>query len=113
MKREGSAPDLGHTARGERPRTEEFDAADADARGGDDARPRAIGEAMQTAEVDVVRDRRPTLTSPIPAFMADTMVREHIVTPVRGIPPPPSRGPSSARAASAIQARPSPIPYRR
>ena len=81
MKREGSAPELGHAARGERPRTEEFDAADADDRGGDDARPRAIREAMQTAEIDVARDRRPTLTSPIPAFMADSMVRERIVTP--------------------------------
>jgi hypothetical protein len=83
MKREGSAPELGHAARGERPRTEEFDAADADDRGGDDARPRTIGEAMQTAEVDVKRDRRPTLTSPVPAFMAESMVRERIMPPQR------------------------------
>jgi len=81
MKREGSAPDLGQAPRGERPRTEEFDAADAGDRAGDDARPRSIPEAMQTAEIDVARDRRSTLTSPIPAFMADSMVRERIVTP--------------------------------
>ena len=91
MKREGSAPDLGHTARGERPRTEEFDAADD--RGGDDARPRAIGDAMQTAEIDVARDRRPTLTSPIPAFMADSMVRERKVTPFRRDPAAPEPKP--------------------
>lgn len=81
MKREGSAPDLGHAPRAERPRTEEFGAAEADAEAGDDARPHAIGDAMETAEVDVARDRRPTLTSPIPAFMADTMVRQHVVPP--------------------------------
>jgi len=80
MKREGSAPDLGQVARGERPRTEEFDAADDDDRDRDDARPRPIRDAMQTAQVDVARDRRPTLTSPIPAVMADSMVRERIIT---------------------------------
>ena len=93
MKREGSAPELGHAPRGERPRTEEFDAADADGREGDDARPRAIGEAMQTAEVDVKRDRRPTLTSPVPAFMAESMVRERIATPMRRAPAAPEPRP--------------------
>jgi len=93
MKREGSAPELGHAPRGERPRTEEFDAADADGREGDDARPRAIGEAMQTAEVDVKRDRRPTLTSPVPAFMAESMVRERIATPMRRDPAAPEPRP--------------------
>src|SRR4051812_38967264 len=83
MKREGSAPELGQAARGERPRTEEFDAADDDDRGGDDALPRAVGEAMQTAEVDVARDRRQTLSRPFPAFRADSMVREGMVTPLR------------------------------
>ena len=51
-------------ARGEGPRTEEFDAAEDE---DDDARPRAIPQPMQTAEIDVARDRRVTLTSPIPA----------------------------------------------
>jgi hypothetical protein len=91
MKWEGSAPDLGHAARGERPRTEEFDAADADAddRDGDDARPRAIRDAMETAEIDVKRDRRPTLTSPLPAFMAESMVRERSATPLGRDPAAP------------------------
>ena len=93
MKREGSAPELGQAARGERPRTEEFDAADDDDHGGDDARPRAVGEAMETAEVDVARDRRQTLTSPIPAFMADSMVRERMVTPLRRDPAAPEPRP--------------------
>jgi len=79
MKREGSAPDLARSGgRSERPRTEEFDAAD-DNDG--DARPRAIRNPLQTAEIDVARDRRPTLTSPIPAIMAESMVRERQKTP--------------------------------
>jgi hypothetical protein len=80
MKREGSAPDLARGGRGERPRTEEFDAADGES---DDARPRSIRQPMQTAEIDVARDRRPTLTSPIPAIMAESMVRERQKTPRR------------------------------
>jgi len=93
MKREGSAPDLGHTARGERPRTEEFDAAADDDRDGDDARPRAIRGAMETAEIDEARDRRPTLTSPIPAFMADSMARERMATPLQRDPAAPEPRP--------------------
>ena len=89
MKREGSAPDLVRAAAqgerprtGGRPRTEEFDASDA-ADDRDDARPRQIAQAMQTAEIDVARDRRVTLTSPIPAAMAESMVRERLLTPRR------------------------------
>jgi len=93
MKREGSAPELGHAVRGERPRTEEFDAADDDDRDRDDARPRPIRDAMQTAQVDVARDRRPTLTSPIPAVMADSMVRERMATPLRRDPAAPEPRP--------------------
>jgi hypothetical protein len=87
MKREGSAPDMVRAAgrgdrprAGDRPRTEEFEAADGDA---DDARPRPIRQAMQTAEIDMARDRRPTLTSPIPAILAEGMVRERLLTPRR------------------------------
>jgi hypothetical protein len=82
MKREGSAPDLVRAAAqgerpraGDRPRTEEFDAADDDDQDVDDARPRPIVLELQTAEVDVVRDRRVTLMSPIPAEMAESMAR--------------------------------------
>lgn len=79
--REGSAPDQFRAAgRGDRPRTEEFDATDG---GEDDARPRGIRNPMQTAEIDVGRDRRVTITSPIPAIMAESMVRERIKTPLR------------------------------
>ena len=81
MKREGSAPDLSRGTRVERPRTEEFDAADDGDK--DDARPRDIRESMETAEIDVARDRRITLTSPIPAAMAESMVRERKPTPRR------------------------------
>ena len=38
---------------------------------------------MQTAEIDVARDRRVTLTSPIPAIIADSIVRERSITPRR------------------------------
>jgi hypothetical protein len=80
--REGSAPDyLRAAGRGDRPRTEEFDAADDD--GQDDARPRPIRNALQTAEIDMGRDRRVTIASPIPAIMAEGMVRERIKTPFR------------------------------
>jgi len=80
--RDGSAPDyLRAAGRGDRPRTEEFDAADDE--GQDDARPRAIRNPLQTAEIDVQRDRRVTITSPIPAIMAEGMVRERIKTPFR------------------------------
>jgi hypothetical protein len=72
--RQGSAPDLVRGTRSERPRTEEFGAAaDGNDRDKDDARPRPIRNPMQTAEIDVARDRRVTLTSPIPAFMAESM----------------------------------------
>jgi hypothetical protein len=85
MKREGAAPDLGRGprgdgARGERPRTEEFDV---DENEDGDARPQAIQQPMQTAEIDVARDRRVTLTSPIPAIIADSIVRERSITPRR------------------------------
>ena len=88
MKREGSAPDLGRATRGgERPRTEEFDAAGEKL--DDDARPRTIQQPLQTAQSDVARDRRVTLTSPIPAIMAESMVRERQVTPLRRDPAAP------------------------
>jgi|SRR5262245_8568475 len=90
--REGSAPDyLRAGTRGDRPRTEEFDAADDD--GQDDARPRTIRNPLQTAEIDVARDRRVTITSPIPAIMAEGMVRERVKTPFRD-----SAVPEAARA---------------
>lgn len=37
-------------------------------------RPHPIGGAMETAEIDVSRDRRVTLTSPIPAQLAEAML---------------------------------------
>jgi hypothetical protein len=79
MKRQGSAPDLGRAGRSDRSRTEELDANEQD----DDPRPRSIQQPMQTAEINLARDRRVTLMSPIPAAMAESMVRERQVTPRR------------------------------
>src|SRR6478752_1402044 len=81
MKRQGSAAlDLSRESYvPQRPRTEEFDLSDIDE---DDARPRAVPQ-METAKVDVARDRRITLTSPIPAAMAESMIRERSITPRR------------------------------
>jgi hypothetical protein len=95
--RERSAPDHVRAAgRGDRPRTEEFDATDDDNR--DDARPRRISDPMQTAEIDVARDRRVTMASPIPAIMAESMVRERIKTPFRDPAAPyPQRAESTRR----------------
>jgi hypothetical protein len=87
--REGSVPDLGRATpearRLGRPRTEELgiddvpeqaedvnlDGFDAEDTGG---KPKQIGEAMDTAQVDLSRDRRVTLTSPIPAQIAEDML---------------------------------------
>ena len=59
--REGSVPDLVRATRED---------------GGDDAsdgRRRPARNALKTAEIDVARDRRATLTSPIPAMLAESM----------------------------------------
>jgi hypothetical protein len=99
--RDGSAPDLARSTRaGARPRTEEFDLADGNEHGDDDrtpddASPRAIANPMQTAEIDMARDRRVTLTSPIPAILADAMVRERMVTPRSKPVPMPRRDPAA------------------
>jgi hypothetical protein len=82
--REGSIPALGRERRPDRPVTEELgidDAQpgeeielpgfDADDTGG---RPQPIGGAMETAEIDISRDRRVTITSPIPARLAEAML---------------------------------------
>jgi hypothetical protein len=111
--REGSVPDLARTDWGERPRTEEFDAVDSDDRDRDDARPRPIGRAMQTAEVDVARDRRVTLTSPIPAALAESMVRERVPTPRRDpAAPEPRRAENTRRVGDSnkVHSTPGPTP---
>jgi hypothetical protein len=78
-------PELGRAKRVERPVTKELgiddeahpgedielDAFDTDDTGG---RPHPIGVAMETAQVDISRDRRVTLTSPIPAQLAEAML---------------------------------------
>jgi len=72
--------------RAERARTEELEAADDaddDDRDPTDARPRPIRNSMETAEIDVARDRRVTLTSPISAAIAEDMVRQRLPTPRR------------------------------
>ncbi len=100
--REGSAPDLvGATQdarRPGRPRTEELgpddepqhgedidlDPFDAEDTGG---KPHEIGGALDTAQVDLSRDRRMTLTSGIPAQIAEEMLSTkhgNDLTPVHG-----------------------------
>jgi hypothetical protein len=87
--REGSAPDLAGATqdvrRPGRPRTEELEpddelqhaeeidlaTFDTDDTGG---KPRPIGDALDTAQVNLSRDRRITLTSPIPARIAEDML---------------------------------------
>src|SRR4051812_2934080 len=104
--REGSAPDLAGVTedvrRPGRPRTEElgpdeepqpaeeidvatFDTQDT---GG---KPHAIGDSLDTAQIDLSRDRRVTLTSPIPAQIAEDMLsgkhshgRGNDLTPAHG-----------------------------
>ena len=94
--RDGSAPDLVRPqGRSERPRTEEFDVKDDEDTNG---RPHPIPPAMQTAEIDMARDRRVTLTSPIPAILAESMARERIMTPRRGPIPIPRRDPAAPEA---------------
>ena len=100
--REGSAPDLAGATqdvrRSGRPRTEELgpddepqhaeevnlDLFDAEDTGG---KPRAVGGIMDTAQVDLSRDRRVTLTSAIPAQLAEDMLSTKHgddLTPVHG-----------------------------
>jgi hypothetical protein len=93
--REGSAPDVVRPQRAERPRTDEFDLDDGDDPA--DARPRPIRHAMQTAEIDVGRDRRITLTSPISAILAESIARERIPTPRRDPAAPEHRPPEHTR----------------
>ena len=69
--REGSVPDLVRASRAERPATEEIEASDGEADG--DGRPRRPLNTLKTAEIDVARDRRSTMMSPIPAMMAESM----------------------------------------
>jgi hypothetical protein len=101
--REGSAPDLAGATqdarRPGRPRTEELGpedsaphpveeidlgAFDTEDTGG---KPHEIGGALDTAQVDLSRDRRITLTSPIPAQLAEDMLsgkHGNTLTPVHG-----------------------------
>ena len=88
--REGSAPDLARAKqeapRSGRPRTEELDfdlpepAEEVSVDGFEDddtgGKPRAVGGVMDTAQVDLSRDRRVTLTSPIPAQLAEDMLSD-------------------------------------
>lgn len=101
--REGSAPDLAGATqdarRPGRPRTEELGPEDSAPHpveeidlGGFDTedtggKPHEIGGALDTAQVDLSRDRRITLTSPIPAQLAEDMLtgkHSNTLTPVHG-----------------------------
>jgi len=101
-RRDGSAPDLGGNA--------EIDLDDGDR---DDAAPRAIHGPMQTAEIDVGRDRRVTQSSPIPAIMAESMVRERITTPRRDAVPEPTPPEHTRPVGDSDKFRASPTPVSR
>lgn len=49
----------------------------------DDARPRTTQQPMQRVAIEATRDRRVTLSSGIPASIAESMVRERQITPRR------------------------------
>jgi hypothetical protein len=66
-----SAPALGRNARTARPVTEEMD-GDGEAQAGD-GRVAHVASAMETAEIDVLRDKRATMASGIPAILAEGM----------------------------------------
>ncbi|HEY6475688.1 MAG TPA: hypothetical protein VI456_03850, partial [Polyangia bacterium] len=123
--REGSAPDLARAAqdvpRPGRPRTEELgpddgpepteevslDGFDVEDTGG---KPRAIGSPLETAQVDLSRDRRVTITSPIPAQIAEEMLsggaEEDRPTIPGTIPATMSAAVRAARDPAAPQPRP-------
>jgi hypothetical protein len=101
--REGSAPDLAGATpdarRPGRPRTEELGPDDDEPQHAEDVdlglfdtedtggKPHEIGGALDTAQVDLSRDRRITLTSPIPAQIAEDMLSTkhgNNLTPVHG-----------------------------
>lgn len=67
-----------------------FNAAADDDDDSDDARPRAIADALDTAEVDLARDRHITVMSPITAILAQSMVDDRSAIPRRdpAVPPP-------------------------
>jgi len=78
--RPGSVPDDVPQARPQRAVTEEIHAEESAAfeKGGDTAsagRPRYVKNTMKTAEIDVLRDKRATVISPIPAILAEEMMR--------------------------------------
>jgi hypothetical protein len=116
--RSGSAPEDAPRPRNPRAVTEEIHAdegsagfemsIDTDTEAG--ARPRRVANTMKTAEIDVLRDKRATVISPIPAILAEEMMRS-------GSPPTPAPTGSSAPAVPAAPASPrdpaAPVPERR
>jgi hypothetical protein len=69
--REGPVPGPGRPIGGERPLTDEVDGPELEP--DSDGRPRHPNNTLKTAEIDVVRDRRSTIASPIPAMLAESM----------------------------------------
>jgi hypothetical protein len=85
-----SAPEIAPKARLERPVTEEIHADEGEEAAGEgagDGRPRYVANTMETAEIDVLRDKRATIISGIPAILAEEM-RGRGETPARTPAPP-------------------------
>jgi hypothetical protein len=91
--REGSVPDL---VRATRPATEEQEAGDDNPAG--DGRPRRPLNTLKTAEIDVARDRRSTMMSPIPAMLAESMGAAEAGSGASGADPNRARRPRDAAA---------------
>jgi hypothetical protein len=119
--RDGSASDLVGASqdarRPGRPRTEELGPDDAPGpaeevslegfEGEDsDGRPHTIGADMDTAQVDLSRDRRVTLTSPIPAQIAEEMLSGETDEDRPTLPGTMSQAVRAARDPAAPQRRP-------
>jgi hypothetical protein len=119
--RDGSASDLigasQDARRPGRPRTEELGPDDAPGHAEEvsleefdgedsDGRPRTISADMDTAQVDLSRDRRVTLTSPIPAQIAEEMLSGETDGDRPTLPGTMSQAVRAARDPAAPQQRP-------
>jgi hypothetical protein len=84
--------------------TEEIHAASEESGAADagDGRPRFVANTMKTAEIDVLRDKRSTLVSPIPAIIAEEMARGG--APAAAPAPAPAAAPAPAPAVAPTRA---------
>jgi hypothetical protein len=76
-----------------------------------DGRPKYVKNTMKTAEIDVMRDKRATLISPIPAILAEEMMKNEAKPAAPATKP---AAPATKPAAPATKRDPAvPVPYER